>query len=122
MSGLKWIRLETTMFENPKLLYLQEDKQYRAIVAYLQGMCYSGRHGLAGFVPKAALRVIGAMASDAQRLVAEGLWSPAPGGWEINGWAEYQLANEEATKRSEKAKRAAAARWARRNGREFTDA
>ena len=122
MSGLKWIRLETTMFENPKLLYLQEDKQYRAIVAYLRGMCYSGRHGLAGFVPKAALRVIGAMASDAQRLVAEGLWSPAPGGWEINGWAEYQLANEEATKRSEKAKRAAAARWARRNGREFTDA
>ena len=122
MSGLKWIRLETTMFENPKLLYLQEDKQYRAIVAYLQGMCYSGRHGLAGFVPKAALRVIGAMASDAQRLVTEGLWSPAPGGWEINGWAEYQLANEEATKRSEKAKRAAAARWARRNGREFTDA
>lgn len=122
MSGLKWIRLETSMFENPKLLYLQEDKQYRAIVAYLQGMCYSGRHGLAGFIPKAALRVIGAMASDAQRLVTEGLWSPAPGGWEINGWSEYQLANEEATKRSEKAKKAAAARWARRNGREFTDA
>ena len=122
MSGLKWIRLETSMFENPKLLYLQEDKQYRTIVSYLQGMCYAGRHGLAGFIPKAALRIIGATASDANRLVTEGLWVPAPGGWQINGWEEYQLANEEATKRSEKAKKAAAARWANRNGRKFDDA
>lgn len=122
MSGLKWIRLETTLFENPKLLYLQEDKQYRAIVSYLQGMCYSGRHNLAGFIPKAALRVIGAMSSDAEKLVQHGLWTPAPGGWEINSWNEYQLHNEEATRRSEKAKKAAAARWARRNGRTLTDA
>ncbi|ATN88679.1 hypothetical protein SEA_DEMSCULPINBOYZ_84 [Mycobacterium phage Demsculpinboyz] len=121
MAGLKWIRLETTLFENPKLLYLQEDKQYRTIVSYLQGMCYSGRHGLAGFVPKAALRVIGATQSDATRLVREGLWNPAPGGWQINGWDEYQLSNEEAVRRSEKAKKAAAARWAQRNGRQFDD-
>lgn len=121
MAGLKWIRLETSMFENPKLLYLQEDKQYRCIVSYLQGMCYSGRHGLAGFIPKAALRVLGATASDAKRLVEEGLWNPAPGGWSINGWDEYQLSNDEALARSEKAKKAAAARWANRNGREFVE-
>lgn len=121
MAGLKWIRLETTIFENPKLLYLQEDKQYRAIVSYLQGMCYSGRHGLAGFVPKAALRTIGATAADATRLVTEGLWNPAPGGWQVNGWDEYQLADDEANARSEKAKKAAAARWAKRNGRDFHD-
>jgi hypothetical protein len=122
MAGLKWIRLETSMFENPKLLYLQEDKQYRTIVSYLQGMCYAGRHGLAGFIPKAALRIIGATMADASRLVTEGLWIPAPGGWQINGWEEYQLANEEATRRSEKAKKAAAARWAKRNGKNFDDA
>jgi hypothetical protein len=122
VAGLKWIRLETSMFENPKLLYLQEDKQYRTIVTYLQGMCYSGRHGLAGFVPKAALRVIGGTMNDANRLVNEGLWYPAPGGWSINGWDEYQLSNDEALARSEKAKKAAAARWAKRNGREFFDA
>lgn len=122
MATLQWIRLDTTIFDNPKLLYLQEDKQYRAIVAYLQGMCYSGRHGLAGFVPKAALRIIGASIGDATRLVAEGLWRPAPGGWDINGWSDFQLSSEEATRRSEKAKKAAAARWAKRNGREFHDA
>lgn len=121
MAGLSWIRLDTTIFENPKLLYLQEDQQYRAIVAHLQGMCYSARHGLAGFIPKAALRVIGAKPADAQRLVTAGLWTPAPGGWQVNGWAEYQLANEEAARRSEKAKKAAAARWSQRNGREFHD-
>lgn len=119
MAGLSWIRLDTTMFENPKLLYLQEDKQYRAIVTHLQGMCYSARHSLAGFIPKSALRVIGATAADANKLVIAALWTPAPGGWDINGWDEYQLANEEAQRRSDKAKKAAAARWANRNGKEY---
>lgn len=118
MAGLKWIRLETTMFENPKLLYLQEDRQHKLIVVHLQGMCYSGRHGLAGYIPKAALRIIGASPTDAAKLVTSGLWSPAPGGWNINGWDEYQLADDESQKRSEKAQKAAAARWekARANG------
>lgn len=122
MAGLKWIRLETTIFENPKLLYLKEDKHFRTIVVHLEAMAYSGRHGLGGFVPKAALRIIGGTLADANRLVASSLWTPAPGGWDINGWDEYQLANHEAAARSEKAKKAAAARWARRNGREFEDA
>lgn len=117
MNGLSWIRLDTTIFENPKLLYLQEDKEFRAIVAHLQGMCYSAKHGLAGFVPKVALRIIGATTGDATKLVTAGLWRPAPGGWDINGWDEYQLANDEAARRSEKAKKAAAARWSNRNGR-----
>ncbi|WP_409428386.1 hypothetical protein [Mycobacterium sp. SMC-11] len=116
MATLPWIRLDTTMFENPKLLYLQEDKHYRAIVAHLQGMCYSAKHGLSGFIPKVALRVIGATTSDANKLVTAGLWMPAPGGWDINGWAEFQLAGEEAARRTEKAKKAAAARWAKRSG------
>lgn len=113
MPGLKWIRLETTMFENPKMLYLKEDKQYRAIVVHLEGMSYSGRHGLAGYIPKAALRIIGGTTADASRLVTAGLWTPSPGGWTINGWDEYQLADEDAAKRSEKAQKAAAARWAK---------
>ena len=113
MAGLKWIRLDTTMFENPKLLYLKEDKQYKAIVVHLEGMSYSGRHGLAGYIPKAALRIIGGTSIDAGRLVAAGLWAPAPGGWQINNWDEYQLADEDAQKRSAKAQKAAAARWAK---------
>lgn len=119
MAGLKWIRLETTMFENPKLLYLKEDKQHRAIVVHLEGMCYCGRHGLAGFIPKAALRIIGATTGDANKLVTAGLWTPAPGGWDINGWDEYQLAGMDEKQRRERAQKGAAARWRKereRNG------
>lgn len=122
MAGLKWIRLETTMFENPKMLYLKEDKQYKAIVVHLEGMSYSGRHGLAGYMPKAALRIIGATAADMNRLVVAGLWTPAPGGWQVNGWDEYQLADEEAQRRSAKAQKAAAERWKKAREREAQDA
>jgi hypothetical protein len=117
MPGLQWIRLETTMFEHPKLLYLKEDKQYKTIVVHLEAMTYSGRHSLAGYIPKAALRIIGATPADAHRLVESGLWTPAPGGWSINGWDEYQLSDEAAQKRKERAQKGAAARWAKaRNG------
>lgn len=113
MAGLKWIRLDTTMFENHKLLYLKEDGKYKAIVVHLEAMTYSGRHGLAGFIPKSALRVIGATNADANRLVDADLWMPAQGGWEINGWDEYQLAGMDEKARRERAQKGAAARWAK---------
>lgn len=113
MAGLKWIRIDTQMFENPKLLYLKEDKQYRAVVVHLEGMAYSGRHALAGFIPKAALRIIGATAADAARLVKAGLWDPAPGGWNVHDWDEYQLSADDMQARRERAQKGAAARWRR---------
>lgn len=116
MAGLPWIRLQTTMFENPKILNLKEDRQWRAIVAHLEAMTYVGRNALAGYIPKTAVRLLHISNNDVNRLVSEGLWQPAPGGWQINGWDEYQLADAEARARSEKAKKAAAARWNRRNG------
>lgn len=111
MAGLKWIRIDTQMFENPKLLYLKEDKQYRAIVVHLEGMAYSGRHALAGFIPKAALRVIGATTADANRLVNANLWHIAPGGWQIHDWDEHQLSAEDMQKRRDRAQKGAAVRW-----------
>lgn len=122
MANLPWIRLQTTMFEHPKVLNLKEDRQWRAIVAHLEAMAYIGRNALAGYIPKTAVRLLHITESDVRRLVAEGLWMPAPGGWEINDWAEFQLADAEAMARSEKAKKAAAARWDNRNGRKNDDA
>ena len=111
MAGLKWIRIDTQMFENPKLLYLKEDKKYRAIVVHLEGMAYSGRHALAGFIPKAALRIIGATATDAKHLTEAGLWDVAPGGWQVHDWNEYQLSADDMEKRRDRAQKGAAARW-----------
>lgn len=101
------------MFENPKLLYLKDEKQFKTIVIHLESMTYSGRHGLAGFIPKAALRVIGATNRDAEKLVIAGLWAPVSGGWEINGWDEYQVAGMDEKTRRDRAQKGAAARWAK---------
>lgn len=118
MAGMPWIRLQTTIFDNPKLLNLRVDKQWRCIVLHFEAMTYCGRTGLAGYVPKVALGTsFQAVLADVNRLVTEGLWSPAPGGWQINGWDEYQVSDEAAVKRSEKAQDAARARWDKNKGR-----
>ena len=120
MAGMPWIRLQTSIFDNPKLLNLQADKQYRAIVTHFEAMTYCGRTGLAGYIPKVATaKAISAVPADIDRLVAEGLWSSAPGGWQINGWSDYQVSDDEAVKRSEKAQKAAQERWRRERERKY---
>jgi hypothetical protein len=109
--GLPWIRLDTNTFDHPKLLYLAEDKHHRAIVLHLSGMTYTAKHGLDGFIPRAALRVIGGQISDVNRLILVGLWQEIEGGWTVNGWDEYQVSDAEAQARKEKARRAAHERW-----------
>ena len=118
MAGVKWIRLDTTIFDNPKFLFLKEDRRYRLIILHLEAMCYCGRVGLAGYVPKAALRLVGMTGLEATQLVAAGLWEPAPGGWQIHGWDEHQLSEDDMQRRRERAQKGAAARWAKRNGTE----
>ena len=68
--GLPWVRLDTNFAQNPKILYLIEDKKYRAIVAYISGLGYAGAQGTDGFLPKACLPVIHATRTDAKHLVA----------------------------------------------------
>ena len=112
--GLAWIRLDTTTFDHPKMLYLAEEKKYRAIVLHLSGMTYTGKHGLDGFIPKAAMRALGGTAADAKSLVEVGLWHYSEGGWVINGWDEYQVSDAAAQERKEKARKAAQTRWAKK--------
>jgi hypothetical protein len=51
---------------------------------------------------------------DAGHLVAAELWHECAGGWDINGWDEYQISDDAAKARREKAKRAAAVRWSKK--------
>jgi hypothetical protein len=111
MSGVKWIRLDTTIFDNPKFLDLKEANQFRAIVIHIQAMCYSGRHGLAGFLPKSALRGLAATKKTVETLLLHSLWIEVPGGYQINDWNEYQLTSDEIETRRKRAQTAAAARW-----------
>lgn len=110
---LPWVRLDTSMPDHPKvieLLDIHRDGRGAAFV-WLCSLAYAGKHGTDGFVPKGALGRINGRALDARLLVQVRLWAEVEGGWSINGWAEYQESTEETQKRSEKARKAAAARW-----------
>jgi hypothetical protein len=124
--GLPWIRLDTSTFDHPKILDLTEDKQYKAVVVHLTAMTYSGKHGLAGYVPRSALRVLGATTVDVNRLVAVGLWNVCGDGWEINGWKEYQLSGDEQEARrqrlSDRGRKGAAKKWENQREREEGEA
>lgn len=113
--GLPWIRLDTTTFDHPKMLSLMDGEHFRSIVVHLSAMTYSGKHGLDGYIPRYALRTIGGEQTDIDLLLDVELWVPAPSGWDINGWKEYQFSSAEEEDRrrrlSERGRKAAEARW-----------
>lgn len=116
MAGLQWIRLDTAFFDNPKIMDLVDRNQHRVVNAHLSMMCHVGKTGGDGYFTEGALRRYGITKKDAATAVDAGLWIPVRGGWEINDWAEYQVSDEAAKARSDKARRAAQKRWANRNG------
>ncbi|KXP00874.1 hypothetical protein [Tsukamurella pseudospumae] len=119
--SLPWIRLDTNVFDHPKilsLLELDEDDDTapgrRALALYFFGLTYTGKHELDGFVPRSALRLIGASRADARNLVEVGLWvADGTAGWSTHGWADRQASTEESKARSERARKAAQTRWAK---------
>lgn len=113
--GMPWVRLDTQWPTNPKFLMLVEDRKWRAICVYMAGLGYAGVHGTDGFIPAVALPVLHATKREATELVTVALWVPAQGGWDVNGWSEFQPSAEEAKSRRDKAKKAAQVRWSSRN-------
>lgn len=118
--GLGWVRLQCSFPRNPKVLDLVGRKQYRALVAYIASLGYSGEHGLDGFVPAAALPFLHATERDAQQLERVGLWDWAEGGWDIHDWHDYQPSSEQVAKRRAAAKSNAEARWKRQRAADLT--
>lgn len=106
------MRLDTAFPRNHKILVLLGMKDgHRSALAYICGLTYCGEHGTDGFIPREALPFLHARKADADRLVKVCLWREEPGGWSVESWAEYQPSSEEAQRRSNKARAAAAARW-----------
>jgi hypothetical protein len=112
--GLPWIRLDTSMPDNPKILGLLEERDgHRAAFVWVCCMAYAGKHETAGFIPREAASRVNARTADLKRLVASDLLIENAGGWDIRGWDEFQLSDEAAQVRRDKAKKAAAARWSK---------
>jgi hypothetical protein len=115
--GLPLVRLDTQWPQNPKFLMLAEEKKWRAIAVYMAGLGYCGVHGTNGYLPAVALPFLHGTKREAMELVEKLLWHPAQGGWQINGWAEFQPSTEEMEERSKKAREAAQIRWAKARNR-----
>lgn len=112
--ALPWIRLDTSMPDNPKLLGLLTEKDgHRAAFVWLCAMAYAGKHGTNGFIPREAVSRINGRNVDMARLVAAGFIETLAGGWQIKSWDEYQISDEESQKRRSKAQHAAAVRWSK---------
>lgn len=120
--GLPWVRLDTQFASNPKVLELVADKRFKAAFAYICSLGYSGVHGTDGYLPASCLPFIHATKTDATQLVEVGLWVPAPGGWEINGWTDFQESSEETQRRKERAQKGAIARWEKERRRRDAEA
>ncbi len=110
---LPWVRLDTAMPDHPKIIDLIDcHKEGRAAAfVWVCSIAYSGKHGTDGFIPKGALARCNGRPPHARLLCDVGLWKDEGVGWTIPGWAEYQESNAETQARSDKARRAAFARW-----------
>lgn len=103
--GLPWVRLDTQFANNPKVVELVAKKQFQAAFSYVCGLAYSGAHGTDGYIPEHCLFLVHATKREAAALVNAGLWNTAPGGWDINGWDEFQVSDDAAKKRRERAQK-----------------
>jgi hypothetical protein len=84
--GLPWIRLDTSMPDNPKILGLLDERDgHRAAFVWVCCMAYAGKHGTDGFIPANAARFVHGRASDFARLVEVSALKTVPGGWETPG-------------------------------------
>lgn len=114
--GLPWVRLDTTLPRNHKILDLLDMRDgHRSAFVYTCALAYSGEQGTGGFIPRSALPFIHARNADIDRLVSVRLLIPDEdgGGWDIHQWADFQLTSEEIEERAKRARNAARVRWAK---------
>lgn len=95
MAGLPWVRLDTTFYENPKILALLAERDgYRAAVVYVSALAYAGGHGTDGHIATYVLSRVHGRKADADRLVRHGLFEAADGGWQIHDYEQMQQTSD----------------------------
>lgn len=114
MAELSWVRIDSALASNHKVLALLAEKGGdHALCVYVFALGHSARQGLDGFIPEIALGLIHGRKRDSELLVTTGMWRTVPGGFEVPDFAEYQPSGEQSKARSDKARLAAHARWAK---------
>lgn len=103
---LPWVRLDTTLPGNPKILTLVAGKKYQAFTTYVCSLSWAGAQGTDGFIPTIALPMIHGTPQSAKDLVSAGLWHTDKAGWIIPDWSEYQQTSEQTNETKAKARAA----------------
>src|SRR3954454_16466186 len=117
MAGLPWIRLDTNMPTNEKIIHLAGlgDRGLAAAFVYVASLAHAGGHDTSGFIARDALPFVHGKRSHARILVDSGLWDEVENGWQIRNWGERNVvaAAQQALShiRSDAGKKGAAARW-----------
>lgn len=119
MDALTWIRVQSALSRNHKVLALLPQKGGdRALNVFIFGIGYCAEQGNDGFIPEAAIGLFHGTPLSARLLTEVGMWIERPGGWDVNDYAEYQPTDDAAKVRSEKARKAAEVRWSKKRGAE----
>lgn len=108
-----YFKLDVGYMSNPKVLTVL-DESPTAVLLHVASIGYAAQHLTDGVVPvKALLRMTGATQEDAALLFDAGLWidGPSAGKAEVHDYLQHQRSAAEVKGASEKAKRAASARW-----------
>lgn len=116
-AGLPWVRIDSDLAQNPKIVDLVAEHGQRGLAAafvFVGSIGYSAGHNTDGEIRKGVLPFIHGTAAHARLLVEVGLWDIAERGWRISRYAEHQptMATREAL--SEAGKKGAAKRWGNR--------
>lgn len=111
--ALPWVRLDTAMPDNPKILHLLESHKegMAAAFVWICSIAYSGKHGTDGFISRSALSRCNGKAIHARLLVEHQFWKDEGVGWTIHDYNEFQESTAETQARSERARNAALKRW-----------
>lgn len=119
MSRPGYIKLPNDVGGSKQAVDLHEDSFLAGIGLHVLCLGYCDRQRTDGFIPRRAMRVI-APGIDCEPLVAElervGFLEPAPDGWTVPGYLDWQRSREQIEGASESARRAARSRWGNADG------
>lgn len=109
----EWARIDVNFLRHPQVSRLTTPQQ----IGYLALILYAQEHETDGHIPRSCLKWCDVTAKAVQAMQDAGLVEPTPDGWHITGFLNHQRSREEMDSArqvaSEKARKAARARWDR---------
>lgn len=97
---MSWFKIDDGWWSHPKTLALTND----AVSLWTRSGSWSCQHLTDGFIPDAAMKVLGGTTKVANELVKVGYWDRVDGGWLFHDWADYQERSEVVKKRRDDAR------------------